>query len=160
MTSLKDNETISVTAVADALNILSNQEGGEKITILFSSSGVDSFASIYIDYSDGRGELLTGEESITCAYELWTLRQETTDPEKGAWLSLTLTVDRLGSWDLDVNWDEPIYVGFTPEAWFPMDGDFFDENRETIWSRNQYADDEKRHPRTEENIPDWMPTWE
>jgi hypothetical protein len=73
--------------------------------------------------------------------DMGTLRESMVDPQRGAWLTLDITVPRTGKPTFAYDW-------MTKPGWPSTHGEF---------DHALYLDDLAAFPRTPENIPGWYP---
>ncbi len=110
-------------------------ENWQQITVEYRATG---------EYRDLLGEVTTGEggthpweppQDLHGIFE--QLRDGMYRPDVGTWLSALYVVERPSSYRIDINFDtEPQWRQPLPRA--------------------AYADELRRYPRTEENVPEWM----
>lgn len=112
------------------------EDGWDSCTLEYRKAGSIGESVLTLALSDGREESLKVPKALIRAMR--ELRHEMASLEKGAWLSVTMTVDRSGHLKADYNYDErPEWRVAPPEE--------------------AYIEDPKKYPRPADQIPDWYP---
>ncbi|WP_243791749.1 TNT domain-containing protein [Saccharopolyspora gloriosae] len=134
-TAISPEEQEQIARRIGVLLLQAAPEDWQQITVEYRATG---------EYQDLLGEVAAqdgGTEPWEPPEELWAifehLREGMYRPDVGTWLSALYVVERPSSYRIDINFDaEPQWQRPLPRA--------------------AYADELRRYPRTDDNVPDWM----
>jgi hypothetical protein len=113
-----------------------SEEGWDTCTFEYRKAGSIGESVITCRFSDGREESLEVPKALIRAMR--ELRDEMASLGKGAWLSMTMTVDHAAHLTCTYNYDQRPRWRISPPD-------------------QAYVDDLERYPRPADQVPDWYP---
>ncbi|SDR15611.1 TNT domain-containing protein [Actinopolyspora saharensis] len=124
--------------IARRIGVLLLQEAPEdwqQVTVEYRATGEYHDLLAEVTLQDGDSRAWEPPEELNGIFE--HLREGMYRPDVGTWLSALYTVERPSSYRIDINFDEE------PQWQQPLPPE-------------SYAEELRRYPRSEDNIPDWM----
>lgn len=134
-TAISPEEQEQIARRIGVLLLQSAPEGWQQMTVEYRATGEHHDLLGEVQLQDGSSQPWEPPEDLLSIFE--HLREGMYRPDVGTWLSALYIVERPSSYRIDINFDsEPRWRNPLPPS--------------------AYADELRRYPRADENIPDWM----
>lgn len=153
-------------SVPDALTLLSLVREDLNNAVESALSRADEHAKVIVS-SVANGVFIAGialsksgeyrfiDLELNTVIQMWQLKEQQYNPEKGGWLSVVFTVENDGFiTKTEYNYDKPVFLAPTPEEWY-IAPETPSEEHHSVWTLEQYQTDLEKFPRNS-GTPEWM----